>query len=74
MLKEKKYIISGVSLPKDILLKIDSDRGLVPRSRFLTKLIEIAYSTDRIKLQKQFFTRDKHVLSDESLAGPTSDY
>jgi hypothetical protein len=44
----------GISLPNEVLLRIDKDRGLVPRSRFLLKLIEIAYNTNEIKSQEQF--------------------
>ena len=54
MAKKKDYIISGVSFPKNILSKIDRDRGPIPRSRFLLKLIEIAYKTNTIKPQEQF--------------------
>jgi len=54
MSKKKDYIISGVSFPKNILSKIDRDRGPIPRSRFLLKLIEIAYNTNTIKPQEQF--------------------
>jgi len=59
----KLYIISlnkfnskmlGISLPNEVLLRIDKDRGLIPRSRYLLKLIEIAYNTDEIKSQEQF--------------------
>ena len=53
-MKEKDYIISGVSFPKTILSKIDKDRGPIPRSRFLVKLIELAYNTNRIKPQERF--------------------
>jgi hypothetical protein len=44
----------GISLPNEVLLKIDKDRGPIPRSTFLVKLIEIAYNTNRIKPQEQF--------------------
>jgi hypothetical protein len=44
----------GISLPEEILLKIDKDRGLIPRSRYLLKLIELAYNTNMIKPQEQF--------------------
>jgi hypothetical protein len=54
MIKEKDYIISGISIPKNILSKIDRDRGPIPRSRFLLKLIEIAYNTNTIKPQEKF--------------------
>jgi hypothetical protein len=51
---KKKYKISGISLPKSILSKIDRDRGPIPRSRYLLKLIEIAYNTNEIKSQEHF--------------------
>jgi hypothetical protein len=44
----------GISLPNEVLLKIDRDRGDIPRSRFLLKLIELAYDTNRIKPQEQY--------------------
>ena len=44
----------GISLPNEVLLRIDKDRGLIPRSRFLVKLIELAYNTNEIKSQEQF--------------------
>jgi hypothetical protein len=46
----------GISLPKEILLKIDRDRGRgdIPTSKFLVKLIELAYNTNIIKPQEQF--------------------
>jgi hypothetical protein len=44
----------GISLPEEILLKIDKDRGLIPRSRYLLKLIKLAYNTNTIKPQEQF--------------------
>ena len=52
--KKKDYIISGISFPKSILSKIDKDRGPIPRSTFLVKLIELAYNTNRIKPQERF--------------------
>jgi hypothetical protein len=54
MSTKKDYIISGISFPKSILSKIDRDRGPIPRSRFLLKLIEIAYKTNTIKPQERF--------------------
>ena len=54
MIKEKDYIISGISIPKNILSKIDRDRGPIPRSTFLVKLIELAYNTNRVKPQEKF--------------------
>lgn len=35
----------GISLPNDILLKIDSERGDIPRSRYLLRLLERVYHT-----------------------------
>ena len=43
----------GISLPNEILFRIDRDRGLIPRSRYLLKLIEIAYNSNEIKLKEQ---------------------
>jgi hypothetical protein len=34
----------GISFKKDILTKIDTDRGLIPRSIFLRKILEQTYS------------------------------
>ena len=44
----------GISLPQEILLRIDRDRGDIPRSRYLVKLIELAYNTNTVKPQEQF--------------------
>jgi hypothetical protein len=54
MITKRNYVISGVSFPKSILSKIGRDRGPIPRSRFLVKLIEVAYNTNTIKTQEQF--------------------
>lgn len=34
----------GVSLPQDLLAKIDAERGDIPRSKFLQRLLEQAYA------------------------------
>ena len=34
---------TGLSLPEELLRKIDSERGDIPRSRFLLRIIERAY-------------------------------
>jgi hypothetical protein len=34
---------TGLSLPAELLRKIDSERGDIPRSRFLLRIIERAY-------------------------------
>jgi hypothetical protein len=35
---------TGLSIPKELLCKIDSERGDISRSRFLLRLIERAYT------------------------------
>ena len=36
--------VVGVSIPKDLIRKIDADRGDVNRSQYITRLMETAYS------------------------------
>jgi metal-responsive CopG/Arc/MetJ family transcriptional regulator len=38
----QNYIAIGISLPKEILTRIDTKRGDVARSRYLLRLIENA--------------------------------
>ena len=38
----KDIIPLGITLPREIVRKIDNDRGDVPRSRFLLRLVERA--------------------------------
>jgi hypothetical protein len=42
----KKCTSTGLSLPTDLMERIDADRGDVPRSRFLLRLLERAYSAE----------------------------
>ena len=42
----KKSIPVGISLPKEILEKIDMERGDVSRSRYLLRKIEEYYSSN----------------------------
>lgn len=44
MKKISKIIVMGVSLPKQLVERIDKDRGDVPRSRFLVRLLEHVYN------------------------------
>jgi len=44
MQKVSKITVMGVSLPKQLVERIDKDRGDVPRSRFLVRLVEHAYN------------------------------
>jgi len=39
----------GISLPEQIIEKIDKDRGDVPRSRFLLRLVEHAYDAKEVR-------------------------
>jgi hypothetical protein len=44
----------GISLLNEVLLKLDRDRGDISRSRFLLRLIEVAYKTNEIKIKGEF--------------------
>ena len=37
-------VVVGVSLPQEMVAKVDGDRGDVPRSKFLQRLVEQAYA------------------------------
>lgn len=39
----QQSIAVGISLPKEIMSKIDSERGDVPRSRYLLRIVEKLY-------------------------------
>jgi hypothetical protein len=39
----QESIAVGISLPKHILSKIDTERGDVPRSRYLQRILEKLY-------------------------------
>jgi hypothetical protein len=40
---ERKTISAGLSLPEEVIDKIDTMRGDVPRSRFALRLIELGF-------------------------------
>ena len=44
-MKEFKSISVGLSLPKNYLEMIDMERGDVPRSRFITRILQSKYLT-----------------------------
>jgi len=51
-------IAIGISLPKDILSRIDSDRGDVSRSKYLLRMLEKTYLIGEDKKEgKGHFTR-----------------
>lgn len=43
MQKVTKTTVVGISFPQLLVQRIDKDRGDVPRSRFLVRLVEHAY-------------------------------
>lgn len=43
----RKYTSTGVSLPTGLIEKIDVERGDIPRSRFLLRLLERTYSAEK---------------------------
>jgi hypothetical protein len=45
----KRNIPAGFSLPSDLLQRIDTERGDIPRSRFLLRILEKAYPTTETK-------------------------
>jgi hypothetical protein len=44
-MKEKKSVSVGLSLPRNYLEKIDMERGDVPRSRFITRILQSNHLT-----------------------------
>lgn len=42
----QRYKCTGLSLPAELLRRIDLDRGDIPRSRFLLRLLEKVYPTE----------------------------
>jgi hypothetical protein len=45
----QSYIAIGISLPKEILARIDTERGDVPRSRYLLRKLEKMYSIGSVE-------------------------
>jgi hypothetical protein len=41
------YISAGISLPVQLMQKIDSERGDIPRSRFIFRLLEKIYDASK---------------------------
>jgi hypothetical protein len=47
-----QYTIAvGISFPKKIMAKIDSERGDIPRSRFLLRLLEHRYTNTAVRME-----------------------
>ena len=48
----QRYKTVGISFKNDILTKIDSERGLIPRSVFLSKILEQTYTNSDVSVMK----------------------
>ena len=44
-----KTISVGISFPKEFLTRIDIDRGDIPRSKYIVKVLEKIFSTKNIE-------------------------
>ena len=49
----QRYKSAGLSLPSELLRRIDSERGDIPRSRFLLRLIEMRYKNGQQRTEDQ---------------------
>ena len=48
-----RYRYTGLSLPAELIRKIDAERGDISRSRFLLRLIERAYNDKQKNMEVQ---------------------
>jgi hypothetical protein len=48
----KSNLVLGISLPRQIIGQIDSERGDVPRSRYLLRILERQYTLERKKVNQ----------------------
>jgi hypothetical protein len=61
----KKSIPVGISLPKDLISKIDEERGEIPRSRYLFRRLQTIFMNEN----KQFFNTGRKRFSDSLDSG-----
>jgi hypothetical protein len=54
LLNMQSNLALGISLPRQIIKQIDSDRGDVPRSRYLSRILEKQYALKGIEVKKRF--------------------
>jgi hypothetical protein len=47
----RRYIATGLSLPTEIVRRIDDERGDISRSRFLLRIIQRAYQYNQNKVE-----------------------
>jgi metal-responsive CopG/Arc/MetJ family transcriptional regulator len=58
----KNIIGIGISLPKKLMEKIDTDRGDVPRSRYVLRILERQYTLEREKVNQGSLDRRLETL------------
>jgi hypothetical protein len=51
----------GISLPKELMKKIDIDRGDIPRSRYMLRLLEKQYAFRQLR-EKGLLDREFEIL------------
>jgi metal-responsive CopG/Arc/MetJ family transcriptional regulator len=66
----KHYTATGLSLPNELIQKIDVERGDISRSRFLLRIIEKAYNTNNKKVEGQ--SHPARTLTNRSRVNPTA--
>ena len=50
---ERRCTLTGLSLPIDMMDRIDEERGDIPRSRFLLRLLEKIYPELQVENKEQ---------------------
>ena len=65
----QRHNVIGVSISSDLLERIDRDRGDVPRSRFLQRLVEHAYIHKENASAEQKYTQQKQKVTDKDRDG-----
>ena len=63
--KNSEFTSTGISFPVDILRMLDDERGDIPRSRFLIRMIEEKYRKNTNK--------EKYNSSDNRLENPSDE-
>jgi hypothetical protein len=62
MLGMRTHLVLGISLPRQIIGQIDSERGDVPRSRYMLRIIEKRYAQERKKVNQGSLDRRLETL------------
>jgi hypothetical protein len=58
----RSHLVLGISLPKQIVGQIDSERGDVPRSRYLSRILERQYALKGKKVKEGSLDRRLETL------------